>query len=169
MKRIDLVGYVRRHHVGLLALVFALGGTSYAAVRLPSHSVGTVQLRNGAVIQTKLSANAVSSPQVNPLAAGPRLQARSAAAGVRGPNGDLGSAGPQGASGPQGRVGPSGPKDDSFDTRLPSGKTLRGAYGLAGRPRPKVVSSPRSPRPTRRNLLRLPELLMIADRAAPTS
>ena len=84
MKRIDLVGYVRRHHVGLLALVFALGGTSYAAVRLPSHSVGTVQLRNGAVIQTKLSANAVSSPQVNPLAAGPRLQARSAAAGVKG-------------------------------------------------------------------------------------
>ena len=46
MKRIVLIGYGRRHHVGLLALIFALGGTSYAAVRLPSHSVGTAQLQN---------------------------------------------------------------------------------------------------------------------------
>ena len=32
--------YVRRHHVALLGLFIALGGTSYAAVKLPRNSVG---------------------------------------------------------------------------------------------------------------------------------
>jgi len=31
--------YARRHHVALVALMFALGATRYAAVHLPSHSV----------------------------------------------------------------------------------------------------------------------------------
>lgn len=48
-----LMTYVRRHHVGLLALFVALGGTAYAA-SLPRDSVGTKQLRHGAVVSSKV-------------------------------------------------------------------------------------------------------------------
>ena len=30
--------YVGRHHIGLLALFIALGGTSYAAIKLPANN-----------------------------------------------------------------------------------------------------------------------------------
>jgi hypothetical protein len=40
--------------VATLALFVALGGASYAAISLPAHSVGTVQLRDGAVTWRKL-------------------------------------------------------------------------------------------------------------------
>jgi hypothetical protein len=35
--------------ISLIALFVALGGASYAAVSLPSNSVGTAQIRNNAV------------------------------------------------------------------------------------------------------------------------
>jgi hypothetical protein len=41
--------------VSLVALFLALGGTSYAAFRLPKNSVGTRQLKNGAVTRKKLA------------------------------------------------------------------------------------------------------------------
>ena len=41
----QLTRYIRRHHIALLALFVALGGTSYAAVSLPKESVGTAQLK----------------------------------------------------------------------------------------------------------------------------
>jgi len=41
--------------MGMLALFVALGGTSYAATQLPSNSVGTAQIRAGAVTPAKLS------------------------------------------------------------------------------------------------------------------
>ena len=41
--------YLRRHHIGLLALFIALGGTSYAAVSLSANSVGARELKNQAV------------------------------------------------------------------------------------------------------------------------
>src|SRR5215211_726278 len=47
--------YLGRHHLALLALFVALGGTSYAAVKLPRNSVGTPQLKNGAVTKKKIS------------------------------------------------------------------------------------------------------------------
>jgi hypothetical protein len=50
-----MLAYLRRHHVGLLALFVALGGTSYAAAKLPRNSVGTAQIRSGAVTQRKLA------------------------------------------------------------------------------------------------------------------
>jgi hypothetical protein len=42
--------HLHGHAVAYLALFVALGGTSYAASRLPSNSVGTAQLRPGAVL-----------------------------------------------------------------------------------------------------------------------
>jgi len=47
-----------------LALIVALGGTSYAAIVLPANSVGSKQLKKRAVTSSKLRANAVSSATV---------------------------------------------------------------------------------------------------------
>ncbi len=44
-----------------LALIVALGGTSYAAINLPTNSVGSKQLKKRAVTNSKLRANAVTS------------------------------------------------------------------------------------------------------------
>jgi|ERR1700722_991376 len=50
-----MLTYLRRHHIGIIALFVALGGTSYAATQLPANSVGTSQIRRGAVTPAKLS------------------------------------------------------------------------------------------------------------------
>jgi hypothetical protein len=50
--------------IALLALFISLGGTTYATINLPANSVGTRQLKDGAVSGEKLRRNAVSSSQV---------------------------------------------------------------------------------------------------------
>ncbi|HTC59705.1 MAG TPA: hypothetical protein VK691_06240 [Solirubrobacteraceae bacterium] len=50
-----MIAYLRRHHIGIIALFVALGGTSYAATQLPANSVGTRQIRPGSVTPSKLS------------------------------------------------------------------------------------------------------------------
>ena len=45
--------------IACIALTVALGGTSYAAIKLPRNSVGTKQLQKNAVVATKLSARSV--------------------------------------------------------------------------------------------------------------
>jgi hypothetical protein len=49
-----ILNHVRTNLVGYLALFVALGGTSYAALKLPANSVGKRQLRNGAITPVKL-------------------------------------------------------------------------------------------------------------------
>jgi hypothetical protein len=88
-----MLAYLKRHHIGLLALFIALGGTSYAAAKLPRNSVGTAQLRKGAVTTAKLSHGALK--QVGKP-------------GPAGPKGDTGAQGPQGVQGLQGIQGPKG-------------------------------------------------------------
>ena len=91
-----MLDYLRRHHVGLLALLVALGGTSYAAVQLPKNSVGTAQIKPKAVSEPKLT-KAVRKKLDAP---GPRGPA--GAVGPQGPAGPPGPEGPAGAPGPQG-------------------------------------------------------------------
>jgi hypothetical protein len=81
--------------LGALALLVALGGTSYAAVgALPRASVGTLQLQNGAVTSLKVANGGLRRIDFAP--------------GVLIP-GPAGAAGPQGPAGATGATGPAGP------------------------------------------------------------
>ncbi len=74
--------------VSIIALVVALGGTSYAAFTLPRNSVGPRQLkkdavttsaiRNGAVTGSKIASNAITAKQLNLGALGTVPSANSA-------------------------------------------------------------------------------------------
>ena len=83
--------------ISLLALLVALGGTTYAATSLPRNSVGTAQLKNGAVTKTKISKKTIAALKGNRGPQGPQ--------GVPGPKGDTGS---QGVPGPKGDTGSQG-------------------------------------------------------------
>jgi hypothetical protein len=50
--------------VAFVALVVALGGTSYAAIALPKNSVGPKQIKKGAVKKAKIARNAVDGSKV---------------------------------------------------------------------------------------------------------
>lgn len=50
--------------VACLALIVALSGTGYAAIRLPARSVGAKQLKTGAVTRLKLARSAVTGAKV---------------------------------------------------------------------------------------------------------
>lgn len=50
--------------VSFVALLVALGGTSYAAFSLPKDSVGTKQIKNGAVTNSKLKSGAVTTGKI---------------------------------------------------------------------------------------------------------
>jgi hypothetical protein len=91
--------YVRQHHLALLALFLALGGTSYAAAGaiLPKNSVGSAQVINGSLQKLDLSTKARSA-----------LRGANGTQGVQGPQGPLGPAGPQGVAGPPGPPGSTG-------------------------------------------------------------
>jgi hypothetical protein len=82
--------------VACLALLVALGGTGYAAVNLPRNSVGTDQLRAGAVTSAKVQDFSLRRKDFRPGTL------------VRGARGPQGPAGPTGAPGPAGPAGPAG-------------------------------------------------------------
>jgi len=103
--------------VAFIALFVALGGTGYAAFRLPANSVGNVQLKNNAVTGAKVKDNSLFA---NDFAPGQLPQ---------GPQGPQGPAGPQGSQGPQGLPGTASAKGDKGDPG-PTGPT--GPQGPAG-------------------------------------
>jgi hypothetical protein len=91
--------------VSTLALVVALGGTSYAAVELPKNSVGSKQLKTNAVTSSKVKDRTLRSKdfKAGELPAGARGLA--GAPGAPGPKGDTGTPGTQGVAGPPGVSG----------------------------------------------------------------
>jgi hypothetical protein len=58
-------GHIRGNLVGYLALFVALGGTAVAATSLPANSVGTKQLKNGAVTGAKVAKNTLTGANIN--------------------------------------------------------------------------------------------------------
>ena len=95
--------------VSTLCLFLVLGGGAAYAVTtvLPKNSVGTKQLKKGAVTPAKLS--------------------EASKATLTGPEGPRGAQGPPGQ---EGRRGPEGPQGD-YPSVLPSGQTQKGSYGFA--------------------------------------
>jgi hypothetical protein len=96
--------------VALLALFISLGGSAFAALALPDNSVGTKQLKNGAVTGAKLRSGAVTASSVKAhslravdFATG---QLPAGLPGSQGPPGPQGLRGPQGVWGPPGAPGP---------------------------------------------------------------
>ena len=91
--------YLRRHHLALLALFLALGGTSVAATNalLPNNSVGTAQLKKGAVTKNKIAPKTLKQLKGNKGA-----QGLPGAQGPQGPQGPAGAAGAPGAPGAPG-------------------------------------------------------------------
>jgi hypothetical protein len=68
-----IVNYLRDHALATTALVFsilALAGSSYAAVTLPAGSVGTTQLRNGAVTARKIAKGTLTPSKLDGRAIG---------------------------------------------------------------------------------------------------
>jgi len=109
--------------VSALALFIALGGASYAALRLPKNSVGTRQIKNNAVTGPKIKAGSVGSSDLSTS-----VRSQLLTAGMPGPAGSTGVAGPKGDTGSTGPAGAPGPLLD----KLPSGKTLRGTFAASG-------------------------------------
>jgi hypothetical protein len=95
-------------------LCVALTGTAYAAT-LPKDSVGTRQLRDGAVSAAKIKRNAVSSPKVRNRS----LLAKDFKRGQL----------PRGPRGPKGEKGDKGDPGASALNPVPSGRTIHGAVG----------------------------------------
>ena len=114
--------------VACIALAVALGGTSYAALRLPRNSVGTAQLRANSVTSSKIRNHTLlirdfrsgqiprgpvgeTGPAGPPGPAGPAGPAgKQGPAGPQGPAGGAPGSGPAGPQGPQGPQGPAGPR-----------------------------------------------------------
>jgi len=94
----NLARYLGRHHLGLLALFVALGGTSYATVvNVPKASVGTPELKRNAVKASKIAPNAVRSGHVLD---GSLLTADFKAGQIpQGPKGEMGEKGDRGEPG----------------------------------------------------------------------
>jgi hypothetical protein len=82
--------------ISIVALLMAMGGTGYAAFKLPRNSVGTAQIKKNAVTSAKVKNGSLKPPDF----------ARGAfPAGGQGPKGDTGPAGANGANGTNGLNG----------------------------------------------------------------
>jgi len=96
-----------------LAVFIALGGASYAAVKLPKNSVGTSQIRENAVTGSKVKSGSLTGSDVrNSSLTGSDIRDRSLTAadfdgsvqGAKGLQGAKGDPGPRGDAGPPGPI-----------------------------------------------------------------
>jgi hypothetical protein len=102
-----VITHFRRNVVAYLALFVALGGTSYAAVKLPANSVGARELKTDAVTSRDVKDGALLARD---------FKAGQLPQGPQGPPGATGPQGPQGERGPRGEPGPQGEQGTKGDT-----------------------------------------------------
>ena len=94
--------------IATIALMVAIGGSTYAATSLPKNSVGNAQLKKAAVTSAKVKDHSLLAVDfkdgqlatIVPTVAGP--PGAQGAQGPAGPVGDMGAPGPPGAQGPPG-------------------------------------------------------------------
>jgi hypothetical protein len=114
--------HLRGNAVGYLALFVALGGSSYAAVRLTPGSVNSAALARGAVTHAKLAHNSVTSANVSKGALTTAdFKPGTFLKGLKGDAGAPGAAGLKGLDGIPGLKGDAGPQGP------------QGVQGLAGK------------------------------------
>lgn len=100
--------------VAVIALIAAMGGTSYAALTITGKQVKDSSLTAKDVKNRSLLARDFKAGQLPTGAAGPVGPAGGPGpAGPAGPKGDRGQQGPAGAIGPAGPAGPAGPQGPS--------------------------------------------------------
>lgn len=103
--------------IATLALFLALGGGgAWAATTIASNSVGTSQLKNGAVTAKKVTDGSLLAKD---------FKSGQLPAGATGPEGHAGPQGAAGAKGQQGEAGPRGANGEAGE---------RGPHGAAGEP-----------------------------------
>jgi len=133
--------------VACSALIVSLAGTGYAALKLPANSVGSRQLKNGAVTNAKVKRRSLTA---SVFKQGTLLRGARGLQGLQGPKGDKGDPGPS-------------------TVTLPSGQTVRGEFILddEGRTAGTVVASSISFGGFR--LSSLPALAFVAPGGPPTT
>ena len=100
--------------ISTLCLLLLLGGgTAYAATHLPKNSVGSRQLRKGAVTPSKLSGGAEAA-----------LTGAQGPTGPQGPRGDKGEKGDQGARGPSNAITKFDPSAVAWSTTFTTIETV---------------------------------------------
>jgi hypothetical protein len=124
--------------ISLIALFVALGGTGYAALKLPKNSVGSRQIKTGAVGSSEVKDGSLRRRDFGKgqVPAGPR--------GAEGPVGPAGANGTDGSDGHDGTTGPRGPSDayvgsnsgsqndsNSASVTVPAGDYVAAASGQA--------------------------------------
>lgn len=111
--------------ISVFALIVAMGGTSYAAVKLGSNSVGSKQLQANAVTTSKIKASNVTATQLKSRAVTHSRLGDNSVTGSKVANGSLTSAdfaastlaeftGATGATGAKGSTGATGPAGPGF-------------------------------------------------------
>jgi hypothetical protein len=91
------IHHLRRNAVAYVALSVALGGTSYAAVKLPKNSVGASQIKTNAVTSSEVKNGSLLAKD---------FKSGQLPKGAKGDKGDTGAKGATGAQGIQGIPGP---------------------------------------------------------------
>jgi hypothetical protein len=111
-----------------IALTVALGGTSYAAIKLPSNSVGSAQIKRNGVAGSDIKSNAITSVKVKDGSLTATDFANALPRGGVGPAGPAGATGATGAPGTPGAPGVQGPAGllanvvvHRMDVALPAG------------------------------------------------
>ena len=71
-----ILSHLKSNAIAYLALFIALGGTSYAAISLPANSVGTRQIRNGAVTIKKVANGSITPAKLDDISGSIAMWAR---------------------------------------------------------------------------------------------
>lgn len=123
----------------LVALFVSLGGVSYAVTQLPRNSVGSAQIRSGAVTSSDVRDRSLKLADLSAaaragLTGAPGRNGVNGAPGPRGERGDAGTPGAAGAKGDKGDKGETGPGAAFVTARRDAGDTLVTSAGTFDAP-----------------------------------